>query len=752
MDNQPPADRQTFDVAISFARKERSMARKLYLMLHSFGFSVYFDEWCESETVGRSLGRELTGIYLSRCRLCIVLVSEAYLEGHWPQTEWNALSTRWAAEGGDFLMPISVDGSVFPEMKGEALVHQADGGSLSDICRVVVDKLEADKGFTLLSAMHRSCIFLASILFGISLLSVVYSNAGHWSVPAGFIVLGGVLLACSAGFYRAPYIISVVFGFIAVFLGVAGLQAGKEDIVRYYLMGIPFMVMGMRLSWLTFESIQLSSKADKNAVQQPRSHPFAFLNTYPEICIVGSKSDSMFTKVANLFRAFRFKVRRIAVGSGEIHWPSVDKCTVLLMQHRSLDRDLWGNETRRLEFLSWMKSINCKIAVATSDGSLIPDSRKDTGYLDTRQLGALRSVVFFVSAFSRNRLTYTFKTLRGIALLTAIFSFVYALYHTQMFLLVAHGHSIGHHVENANLSTACFFFLLGLVSTFIWRKLPYSPRLASVGIMLSALCVLVVCVLTIIRGTATTTQWPILVMATGCSCVCLIYSASLVFQMFTFSRVYKTAFKSSSHKVACSGKGGTICPDLFFTDGRGYMIEKSEGVQASKKTVKDPLFTPVVGRKGSKRTRFWNSHDGKKVRWLAYIPVGLVTTLITQLLMKLMAIVNLNSYDTVDESSGVFMTLVLVFCIFPLLGMLNTGVTIHIIEKMCPSPKEGLAGYLGFFLVFFAWSVETMLNVAHVPYVRKMVFVGNFILFVFCLLGFYLASFQPEDVEKMNRD
>lgn len=83
-----------YDVAISFCRSERSIAKQLARYLRATGISVYFDEWNESETVGRSLNDELTSIYLTRCRHCIVLASENYLRGHWPQMEWAAIYSR----------------------------------------------------------------------------------------------------------------------------------------------------------------------------------------------------------------------------------------------------------------------------------------------------------------------------------------------------------------------------------------------------------------------------------------------------------------------------------------------------------------------------------------------------------------------------------------------------------------------------------------------------------------------------------
>ena len=100
-----------FDVAMSFSRSERALARRIARCLRATGIAVYFDEWSESETTGRLLTEELKSIYFRRSRHCIVLVSPNYRRSRWPRMEWAAIASRVQEAGHDFLTVVSIDGA-----------------------------------------------------------------------------------------------------------------------------------------------------------------------------------------------------------------------------------------------------------------------------------------------------------------------------------------------------------------------------------------------------------------------------------------------------------------------------------------------------------------------------------------------------------------------------------------------------------------------------------------------------------------
>lgn len=91
-----------WDVFISYATEDKSVATPLALALRHAGLSVWYDEY--ELHVGDRLRRSIeTG--LRNCRFGIVILSPAFFKKHWPQLELDALAQR--EEGGQkLILPI----------------------------------------------------------------------------------------------------------------------------------------------------------------------------------------------------------------------------------------------------------------------------------------------------------------------------------------------------------------------------------------------------------------------------------------------------------------------------------------------------------------------------------------------------------------------------------------------------------------------------------------------------------------------
>jgi len=83
-----------YDIAISYAGKERQQAGELADILRDYELSVFFDRNQLPDLIGQNLLDQLWTIYRHKARLCIILSSQAYNESDYAQHERQAAQDR----------------------------------------------------------------------------------------------------------------------------------------------------------------------------------------------------------------------------------------------------------------------------------------------------------------------------------------------------------------------------------------------------------------------------------------------------------------------------------------------------------------------------------------------------------------------------------------------------------------------------------------------------------------------------------
>ncbi len=106
-----------FDIAISYAGKQKDIAQKFANSLNEARAKVFFDKAQIPDLVGRNLVDDLTEIYEHRAKLCVMLASEAYNESDYAQIERKAAQARDMRDNG-YIIPIKLEPSV--RIKGMA--------------------------------------------------------------------------------------------------------------------------------------------------------------------------------------------------------------------------------------------------------------------------------------------------------------------------------------------------------------------------------------------------------------------------------------------------------------------------------------------------------------------------------------------------------------------------------------------------------------------------------------------------------
>ena len=112
-----PTTTGRFDVAISFAGTERSIAEQLAKRVRDAGFSVFYDGFYPEDLWGKDLVETFHEIYSKRARYCVILVSQEYNDRAWTIHERRSAQERMLKErGNEYILPIKADDAELPGM------------------------------------------------------------------------------------------------------------------------------------------------------------------------------------------------------------------------------------------------------------------------------------------------------------------------------------------------------------------------------------------------------------------------------------------------------------------------------------------------------------------------------------------------------------------------------------------------------------------------------------------------------------
>lgn len=98
-----------YDVAISFAGKDRPVASDIASGLVTKGLNVFYDEYAEADLWGKDLYVHLTKVYRDDSKFCLMLVSDNYAAKQWTNHERRAAQSRAFSENREYILPLRLD-------------------------------------------------------------------------------------------------------------------------------------------------------------------------------------------------------------------------------------------------------------------------------------------------------------------------------------------------------------------------------------------------------------------------------------------------------------------------------------------------------------------------------------------------------------------------------------------------------------------------------------------------------------------
>ncbi len=103
-----------YDIAISFAGEQRSLAESFARSLDASGYSVFYDQFEQAELWGRDLSITLGDVYANQARHCLVIVSKEYIEKAWTNLERQNAISRFMKDRSDYILCLRIDDVALP--------------------------------------------------------------------------------------------------------------------------------------------------------------------------------------------------------------------------------------------------------------------------------------------------------------------------------------------------------------------------------------------------------------------------------------------------------------------------------------------------------------------------------------------------------------------------------------------------------------------------------------------------------------
>jgi hypothetical protein len=138
-DAAPTSD---YDVALSFAGEDRSIADALAEGLTAAGLKVFYDGYERADLWGKDLYQHLQRVYRDSARYCVVLLSRHYAAKLWPRHELRQAQERAFRESREYILPVRIDNTEIPGISSTTGYISISEVPVPAIVELLVQKLK----------------------------------------------------------------------------------------------------------------------------------------------------------------------------------------------------------------------------------------------------------------------------------------------------------------------------------------------------------------------------------------------------------------------------------------------------------------------------------------------------------------------------------------------------------------------------------------------------------------------------------
>ena len=135
-----------YDVAVSFARADRTVAEELAGLLRARSIRVYKDE-CEATWLGGGdFVTHVAELYRTRARYCVMLLSQHYPLKRWTQAERISAQEHALRDANEYMLPVQLDDTGVPGAAETTGYQDLRQQSMENIADMLYRKLAETRG------------------------------------------------------------------------------------------------------------------------------------------------------------------------------------------------------------------------------------------------------------------------------------------------------------------------------------------------------------------------------------------------------------------------------------------------------------------------------------------------------------------------------------------------------------------------------------------------------------------------------
>jgi hypothetical protein len=141
-----------YDVAISFARADRTIAEELGGLLRARSIRVYEDDSEAAQLGGGDFVNHIAELYRTRGRYCVMLLSQHYPLKKWTQAERLSAQEHALRDANEYVLPIQLDETGVPGAAATTGYRDLRQHSMESIVDMLESKLAETRGRSGLSS------------------------------------------------------------------------------------------------------------------------------------------------------------------------------------------------------------------------------------------------------------------------------------------------------------------------------------------------------------------------------------------------------------------------------------------------------------------------------------------------------------------------------------------------------------------------------------------------------------------------
>jgi hypothetical protein len=103
-----------YEIAISFAGEDRSIAQGIADKLTEDGVSVFYDSYEKATLWGKDLYEHLNDVYKNKATYCLMIISQNYRNKQWTNHERKAAQARAFSQNKEYILPLKLDDTEIP--------------------------------------------------------------------------------------------------------------------------------------------------------------------------------------------------------------------------------------------------------------------------------------------------------------------------------------------------------------------------------------------------------------------------------------------------------------------------------------------------------------------------------------------------------------------------------------------------------------------------------------------------------------